>query len=320
MTNAHSEMLDNHTIETDFRVSMGNLCRLYGWEDFQFPDLAYPVNLSVAMQYASRRLGATDGNIELKFIRDDGRPARLSTTRTFCTESCLFYIPIEPMCQMVTNDERKKTGNLLLSIFTYLYRIVEIPHFCDEYSYLGNIYAMIEDWWVNDDGYSDDKRETEFVVAHFGKLNDFGANSLLMIQDRTNLELFEKRRKDFRAKTKAEKELKRLAWKFLQLYRQHPDRGIFDNIQAPKDIDEYDSYVRLEQLVHFYWNHNEPIHDELMDCVNAELNECGAMEISVSTQYFDEPQSNVSHCLDFEKMLFDLLHELCDTIKDLSHE
>jgi len=272
------------------------------------------------MQYASRRLGATDGNIELKFIRDDDRPARLSITKTFCTESCLFYIPIEPMYQMVTNDDKKETGNLLLSIFTYLYRIVEIPHFCDEYSYLGNIYAMIEDWSVNDEGYSEDKRETEFVVAHFGNLNDFGANSLLMLQDRTNLELFEKRHKDFKAKTKAEKELKRLTEKFLQLYREYPERGIFDNIQAPKDIDEYDSYVRLEQLVHFYWNHNEPIHDELMDCVNAELNECGAMEISVSTQYFDEPQSNVSNNLDFEETLFNLLHELCDNIKDLSYE
>lgn len=320
LASEHPQITDSKAIETEFKVSMANLCRLYGWDDFQFPNLAYPVNLSVAMQYAFRRLGSTDGNVELKFTQKDGEPASLSTHKTFCAESCLFYIPIETMYQMVLDENRNEKGNLLLSIFTYLYRIVEIPHFCDDYSYLGSIYAMIEDWWVNDEGYSEDKEETEFIIAHFGKLDDCGVNSLLMLQDKGNLELFGKRHKDFRATTKAERELKRLAGKFLRLYRQYPNRSIFDNIQAPKDIDEYDSYVRFEQLVHFYWSNNEPIHDELMDCINAELNECGAMEVAVSVQNFDEPQQDISCNLVFEETLFDLLHQLIDNIKDLGHE
>ena len=71
------------------------------------------------------------------------------------TGAMLYYIPVIPLYQMLRNKRRNKTGLLLLSVCTYLYRIADIPYYRQEGSYLYWIYEMLTEWLEQDEEVDD---------------------------------------------------------------------------------------------------------------------------------------------------------------------
>lgn len=86
------------------------------------------------------------------------------------TGATLYYIPVIPLYQMLRNKNRKKTGLLLLSVCTYLYRIADIPYYRQEDSYLYWIYEMLTEWLEQDEEVDDN----HISKKSFKKLRSLG--------------------------------------------------------------------------------------------------------------------------------------------------
>ncbi|MBB2145730.1 hypothetical protein GM921_09550 [Pedobacter sp. LMG 31464] len=318
LSDFHDELFYQKEIEKGFYCSAKNLCKLYGWEEFPLSPMPYPFNLAVGMDILRERLKIADGDLDIRLLQDSNFPARIATVKTCPSGSVLFYLPVAPMLRLIEKKESQIVGELLLSVYAYLFQVVGIEHFAGEESYLGYTYAMLEDWWDNDEDY-----QQEDKVAHdvfFSELWERGKVSLMMMAQRENFELFAHRMECFSANTTAEWEFEETAREIFALYQQYPARGIGGNIFPPFGNDGDEATIRVEQYMHFFWDFNEMVHDQFMDCINAELNECCLIDEPTTLQYFDVPQSKDTHDHDFETRLFALLHELSDNIIDLSHE
>ena len=312
------ELSDSVQIENGFYTSAEHLSSLYGWERVAPSGLPFPFNLARDMEQLKMRLKIVDENLDLRLLQDENHPARLATVKTCNSGSVLFYLPVKPMLDLLENDQTQVLGELVLSVFSYLYRVVGVNHFAHDFSYLANQYAMIEEWYTYDEGYSEDEEERAKHLAFFEQVNERGKVSLMLMADRANVDSFAGRMETFVAHTPQAWEFEKTVRAFLKLYADYPERAIGDTVMRPMSIDEDEHLIFLDQYLHFYWDSGQLIQQQLMDCINAELNECGAIEEPTTFQYFDTPQSSVTHDHDFETRLFALLHELTDNLIDLS--
>ena len=320
VSDAYQELDNQREIEKGFFLSAKHLCSLYGFGEMPTSTMPYPQNLAKGVDWLTAKLKATDSGLDLRLLQDERFPARLASLKTFSTGSTLFYLPIEPMLRMVKNTKTKGVGELLLSVYAYLFQIVRIAHFSQDYAYLGSIYGMLEDWWVNDEGYAEDEQERLAHVDFFSALWERGKISLMLMGGDEPLADFGHRVKSFVPSTKAQGNFHKTAEAFFELYTDYPKRSVGDNIFEPFGGDSEDYTIRTEQYLHFFWDFGQLVHDQFMECINAELNECSLMDEPVTLQYFDTPQKAVSHDQDFETRLFALLHELTDNVIDLNDE
>lgn len=298
-----------------FYASAANLCTLYGMAQPPKTGLPFPFNLAKELEALRQSLKARGHSVDLRLL-ETGDKTCLATVQTFSTRSTLFYIPVLPMLDLIADSERRSVGELMQSVFAYLLQVVGIPHFADDYCYMGGIYEMLSDWW-SEDGYAEDETERLEHEAFFEQLWKGGEVSLHLIAERAALDGFEQRVREFKAEGEAERDFLKTAAAFLGLYRDYPERSIKDTIGEPFGAEEHDHIIRWEQYLHFFWDFGQQVQDQFMDCINAELNECSLMEEPRHIQFFDEPQKEVTGGFDFEQRLFGLLHELCDNINDL---
>ena len=311
-----SDLTATCRLEQGFYASAKNLCSLYGWEMPAKSGLPFPFGMARDLEVLGEKMSDLEKPPYLRFLLDDAGNATLATLRTFCTNTTLFYIPVMPMLKLLEDGERREVGELLQSVMAYLLQVVGIPHFSMDCSYLGGIYEMLSDWWSEEE-YAESEGERLEHQAFFERLWQQGAVSLHLLADRKALEDFGKRVQDFKTESDAERDLLKTAVVFFDLYQAHPKRSIVSSIQEPLGVANYEGIIRWEQYLHFFWDFNQLVNDQFMDCINAELNECSLMEEPMHIQYFDSPQERETEDFGFEERLFSLLHDLIDHINIL---
>ncbi|RZK43316.1 MAG: hypothetical protein EOO90_03390 [Pedobacter sp.] len=309
---------ESEKIELGFYNSARHLCDLYGWEHLVPNCKPFPFNLACDIKTLRQRLKMSDENLDLRILQDEMHPARLATIKTCNSGSVLFYLPVKPMLDLLEKSETQVVGELILSVYAYLFQIVGVNHFASDFSYLADQYAMIAEWYMYDEGYSENEEERAEHLAFFEEVNERGKVSLMLMEEKCHLEKFPMRMKTFIANTPEQWEFEKTARAFLKLYEDYPNWAIGDRIIRPFGTDEDEHSIILEQYLHFYWDWTQLVQQQFMDCINAELNECGAMDEPTTFQYFDTPQPINTHDHDFETRLFALLHELIDNLIDLS--
>lgn len=318
MGNEHKELTFDREIEQHFYASFDNLCTCYGMKLDRRMNLPYPMNLAKCLGELSRQLKEFDRDLDLRLLQDDVSPARLSTSRRFSTGSTLFYIPIAPLFKMLENHDTKSTGELLLSMFSYLFRFVGVPHYAQDYSYLGGIYEMVFEWCKGEeDDPERDEKWIRLIDDHSEMIWERGAVCLMMLREQTHVLEFRNRVESYQPKFRVEIEFMETARGFLKLFEDFPRRNLHDRLDVPK-VDDYEDFIRLEQYLHFFWDFGEPVHEEFMEIINGQLNECCEIEEPITHQYFDTPQQSGVHDHEFEKRLCELLHELIDNLIELN--
>jgi hypothetical protein len=296
---------------------MQNLCSFYGFEKHRSMDVPYPLNIIQDYNRLKKQLESREAGLELLFVEEDGQRC-LATAKTFDTGRTLFYFPVAPLYDLLKFGGQKAFANLLLSVMAYLHQVTGIPHFREDYIYLGSIYEMTKEW-VTDGEYCDDKQEQQFMVDHFEMMYERGDYTLGRMAAKTEADSLEKQAKRFKANTETETELLDCAKKLVGLHRDYPDKSVMENMRPPTETDYDDGYIRAEQYLCFYWSGVDCLQDQLFDTVNAELNEYGAIEEPVSIQYFNTVQEKPLHNMDYERRLFEILHGLSDVLYDLEH-
>lgn len=313
-------------IEQDFYSSAENLCKLYGIGFNGFASLEFPLNILRTFEYLQAEVNMIDTDTELRLVTDGGkgRAAFLASLQTYDTKHTLYYLPVEPLHNMIQSGRNKRTAKLLLSVLSYFYQVAEVPYFGRNDCYISYVYDMIFDWTL-DSAYDEDEEYTEDITNEIYHIGGAGTCFLRQLADRQNLDLLLWRIAGFKPRNKEEKALLNLAKRVEVLMLNYPDRSIMDSIyggmftKSVEDLEDRRS-ISADQYISFIWSNNDSFFDQLMDSVNAELNEFGAIDEPVSLQFFDVSQSAVYHDLTFEAEFFDLLNELSDTLNDFNHE
>lgn len=303
---------ESETTERDFYSSLSQLAAHYGIEPMQTQQHGYPYNIGLALWDVQEKLKMTDSNWDSLQLLQDGKKTFFISEERYRTGSTLYYIPILPIFEMLHDPKRKRTAHLLVSVFSYLYHIADIPYYRQENSYLYWQYEMLSDWVEQDD----QTDETESYKTELQQAEWIGERIGQKIFNRINLTVFEQRLKAFKPIDDFDKECWQCACNALALYADYPQASIFRN--APKageaPCNENEDYeqetLSMDKYISFMASGKGCLYESLSESVNNDFNEYGSMvEPTILKRIDGSPITGDN--LDFENRLFTLLDNIC---------
>lgn len=298
-------------MEREFYTSLSSLSVHYGIEILETRQFAYPYNIALSLWDAERRLKqSTPCFDEIQWIKEN-KKSFLITNERCKIGSSLYYIPLYPIFLILKDKKRKQTAQLLLSVCSYLYHIVNIPYYRQEDSYLFWQYVMMKDWIEQDDEDEDTKRDKAEL-----SLSDWVGDKIEQkIYNLKTLSKFGERLNRFIATDDFDTDCQKIAKQFFHLYQQYPEENIFRNTKITNyESDDYYEHesISMEKYISFWADNEGWLAEHIEQSVNNEFGEYGDIDEPEITKRFDD-KKKVDHehgTLSFETALFKLLDEL----------
>jgi len=215
---------------------------------------------------------------------------------------------------MLRDPKRKHTAQLLLSVCTYLYHVVDIPYYRQENSFLYWQYEMLKEWVVSDE-YTD---EMSSYLSELEQAEWIGDRMEQKIFHRANLTFFKERLTRFKSTDALDLDCLTLAQEAFELYQQYPNENVFRNARPNGEAEEDDMeyVVTMDKYVSFCADGKGWLNENLEQCVNTDLQEYGQMEEPVILKCFDGSDITGNN-LDFENRLFTLMEELAYLLSNI---
>lgn len=298
-------------MERDFYKSLSQLAEHYKIEPMQTNQFEYPYNMALALYDIEEKLKQRVLNWgEIRLVQE-GRKTYFINEEEYDTGATLYYVPIEPLYLMLHDHKRKRNAQLLMSVCSYLYHIVDIPYFRQEDSYLYWMYEMHKDWV----GQDDETEETEVYNREFRKVEWIGDLMERKLLNRTNLQVFGQRLNTFKSRDTFDQNCCQVAQKTFDLYTEYPQASIFRNAPFPQENPYDDEYgaIEMEKYISFIADTEGWLYDSIANSINSELNEYGEMQEPNICKCFDGREITGGN-FDFEHRLFALLHDICDLL------
>ena len=294
--------------ERDFYKSLSKLAEHHSIEPMQTQDFEFPYNIVLSMWDMETKVKRTNINWEGFKLIQDSKKTYFTSEERYNTGTTLYYIPVVPLFQILKDQKRKKTAQLLLSVCSYLYHIAQIPYYRQEESYLYWLYEMMNDWVEQDE----ETAETETNKRELRNAEYIGDKVEQKLFNLINLKVFEKRLNRFKSVDTFDSECWKIARNAFALYTEYPSENIFRNATLPEK-DPYDNdeneIIGMEKYISFIADTKGWLYESLSDTINNEFNEYGAMEEPTISKQFDGSEIPTAN-LDFENRLFDLLNDL----------
>lgn len=298
---------DISKMESDFYASLDNLAEHYHIVPMLTRHFEYPYNMALALWDLEEKLKKSVGNFsELRLLQDNHKTYLLSEEK-YSTGTTLYYIPIQPIYQMLKDPKYKKNAQLLLSVCSYLYHIADVPYYRQQGSYLYWLYEMHREWTEEEQ----DREENERYVREFDKAELIGVMGQKIFSP-MNLTFFEKRLNTFESRNVFDRECLDVAQKAFALYSDYPNESIFRNAPIPDgDEEETESEgIGMEKYISFISDTKGWLYEIIEESINNEFNEYGAMDEPTILKCFDGNKLS-ENSLDFESRLFALLDDMC---------
>ena len=299
-------------MENDFYKSLSQLAEHYKIELMQTNQFEYPYNMALAIWDIEKKLKQRVLNWEEIRLVQDSKKTYFISEEKYNTGTTLYYIPIEPLYQMLHDPKRKRNAQLLISVCSYLYHIADIPYFRQEESYLFWMYEMHKDWVEQDD----ETEETEVYKREFIKVELIGDSIEQKLFNRINLQVFEQRLNAFKSRDTFDHDCWQMACNAFALYTEYPHASIFRNAPINEDHeneDEENEIIGMEKYISFIAHTKGWLYESIADSINNEFNEYGAMQEPTICKRFDGSQIIITN-LDFENRLFALLNDICNLL------
>lgn len=305
--------------QRDFYMSLCRLAKHYSIEPMQTKVYGYPYNMALALWDIETQLKRNHTNWDsLRLVQDSNKIFFVSEER-YNTGTTLYYIPIVPLFLMLHDPKRKKTAQLLISVCSYLYHIVDIPYYRQENTYLYWMYEMMADWVEQDD----ETDETEGFKSELRQAEEIGDLIEQKLFNRINLQVFEKHLNNFISLDEFDRECWQVACNAFALFTEYPTAGIFRNApiceQDPDNDDCDNETIGMEKYISFIADTKGWLYESISDSINNEFNEYGVMEEPVIYKHFDGSAIRAGS-LDFENRLFPLLNDLCGLLYEYKTE
>jgi hypothetical protein len=311
ITQRHRQLQHQQKVEASFRQSVKTLCNLYGFPMPNMENDGYPANLANAFTVLESELAAATEPVKLMVVQADNGKVHLTTYQALELGWTLYYIPVQPLWELMRNKQRPDITRLLLSVFSYLLK-AGVPCYADGHSYLYDQYQMVEEWML-DAEYEQEYYKTQLEQA--AKAKAAGDILLTRLKLDCHLTQFPYRLRNLNSTDPSDTEIARIATGFYELWQTYPHRSVFDSVESrvtelEEEEDEYEYTGQLYQQVSFIWSEFDDFDKQMIDNVNVTLQECSRFIEPVTFQHFDRPQDKVTLNLHFEKTLFDLINDL----------
>lgn len=304
-------------IEQDFFTSVANFCSLYNIEIPLSTKYPFPLNIVMAYEELKHQLSSINPNLELIVLEENNRKGYLATVQTFNIGNTLYYIPIRPLSNLLQNADCQQEAELLLFVFAYLYHVVDIPWFMNCGSFLEDTYNCIESWLMDEPEPGEEEEILE-KLATFQQMNKEGIILERRLQEKKKLQGWQSNIKRFLPKDEFGISLKRIAQFAYELHKNYPNTSILHSVIPDLLFPEYEERLHIDHYLSFFWDDNDALYDSLIDYINVSLQEYGLTDEPVSLQRFSQPQSRITHCLDFETRLFTLIDDLCTVLNQIT--
>ena len=295
-------------MERNFYKSLSKLAEHYKIEPMQTDQFEYPYNMALAIWDMENKLNHSILNWQEIRLVQDGKKTYFVSEEKYNTGTTLYYIPIEPLYQMLHDPKRKRNAQLLVSVCSYLYHIADIPYYRQENSYLYWMYEMHKDWAEQDD----ETDETENCKQEFAKAELIGDCIEQRIFNPINLQVFEQRLNTFKSRDTFDHECRQIAQNAFALYTQYPQESIFRNSPINEDhqSDDYENEsIGMEKYISFISHTKGWLYESIAESINNEFNEYGSMDEPTVCKRFDGTDVK-NNSLDFENRLFALLDDM----------
>lgn len=299
---------ESRKIERDFYKSLSRLAEHYQIEPIPTQDFDYPYNIALSLSDIRQKLKDKVAHWHSLQLIQEGTKTYLISEEKYNTNSTLYYIPVIPLFLMLRDKAKKKSAQLLLSVCSYLYHILDIPYYRQEDSYLHWQYEMLTDWIAQDE----DIEDTNIHMDQIGQAEWVGDRMEQKLFNWKNLEVFKGRLHQYKSKNDFEKQCFELARKTLVLYEKYPNEKFFRNAKATEwEHEDYenDNIITIERYISFYAHHKGWLAYDLVEMVNNEFGEYGDIEEPTIAKPFNgKPLQDLT--LDFEDLLFKVLDDL----------
>jgi hypothetical protein len=296
-------------MQSDFYSSLDSLAKHYNIVPMPTSHFEYPYNMALAVWDLQEKLKKSVGNFsELRAIQDSHRTYLLSEEK-YSTGTTLYYIPIEPIYQMLREPKHRQNAHLLLSVCSYLYHIAEVLYYRQQGSYLYWLYEMHREWTEQEQ----DREENERYVREFDKAENIGDCIEKKIFNRINLEVFEERLNAFKSRDAFDKQCLDIGKKAFAIYTDYPNESIFRNApmnDRDEDEETEDESIGMEKYISFIFDTKGWLYESIEESINNEFNEYGTMDEPTILKCFDGSELT-ENSLDFESRLFNLLDDMC---------
>ncbi|RUT70210.1 hypothetical protein D0817_10325 [Flavobacterium cupreum] len=299
--------------ESDFYQSLSKLAEHYKIEPMQTCQFQYPYNIALAMWDMEEKLTQSVLNWqEIRLVQDSKKTYFISEEK-YSTGTTLYYIPIEPLYQMLHDPKRKRNAQLLISVCSYLYHIADIPYFRQENSYLYWMYEMHKEWVEQDD----ETDENEAYKLEFEKAKFIGDCIEQKIFNPMSLQVFGQRLDTFKRSDAFDHECWQIACNAFVLYTEYPKASIYRNApmreQDPDNDDDDNETIGMEKYISFISHTKGWLYENLAESINNEFNEYAEMQEPTICKSFDK-KGITENSLDFENRLFALLDDMCSLL------
>ena len=304
--------------ESDFYASLDSLAEHYHIVPMPTRHFEYPYNMALAVWDLEEKLKKSVGNFsELRLLQDNHKTYLLSEEK-YSTGTTLYYIPIEPIYQMLKAPKYKKNAQLLLSVCSYLYHIADVPYYRQQGSYLYWLYEMHREWTEEEQ----DREENERYIREFDKAEFIGDCMGQKFFSPMNLNFFEKRLNGFKSRDAFDKQCLDIGKKAFAIYTDYPNESIFRNApmnNRDEDEETENESIGMEKYISFISDTKGWLYESIEESINNEFNEYGTMDEPTILKCFDGSELT-ENSLDFESLLFALLDDMCALLYNYKYQ
>jgi hypothetical protein len=302
-------------MEKDFYVSLQYVKKLYGIKSSRTSHTCFPINLVYDFRLLQQALADKHPELSLLLTRQANGSVCLATAKQYSINSTLFYIPIKPLYEYVLNQKGVEHYELLVSVLAFVRQKIKMPHYGENSSYIGNWYHTIEEWF--NDGFEEEVPETiQKVLEEFSVIYEAGYQTLQLLNDPAALAYLGQRVHQFTGTDAAGLHLKEIGNCCLELLSSYPKRCWVDEIPIGLFDPNEEDRIYPDQYCSFVWSNEEStLYQELMDNVNVQFQECGAIDEPVAYQLFDRCYKVEQFDFSFVEKHIHIMEQLCDHLQ-----
>jgi hypothetical protein len=278
---------------------------------------SFPQNIYHTLQDVKSQLENKNEKLDCIILKDEKHTATLVTVKRYDTGMNLYYIPVRPLWYWVQSSQGQRLAELILAVFAYLEQVVKIPFYTEPGSYVGSQYEIIEQW-VNEEQEDEPYREKQLDELY--TMQNAGLKLYAQINNPNRLQQFESTVLNFQATESWEQDWELVAVDFLHLYKQYPERSVFDHIHPDLLYPENEDHIYADQYISFYWSGEDCFTDTFFEMIGGHFQEIAYMDEPMRVTLFDTLPEKASPDFDFETRLFDLIGRLCKLLNDYDYE
>lgn len=298
---------DKSKMEREFYTSLSNICEKFEIKLPDFRDLPFPYNISEslsALRFVLKRNNKDWKEVRLIF---DNNSTYFAKKERYDTGMTLYYIPVIPLYTLLHKKETFSVGKLMLSVYGYLYQILQLPYYRNDGCYLNGTYEMLENW-IAEDGADEETIDENLEVKEIG---DFMKQKL---SDPKILNSFGRLINNFKPKNDFDTKCFKIAKEFYALYKTFPHERMerkYYPLHLREESDYRERTVMMDDYISFCASIKGNLFESLIESVNAELQEYDEIDEPTIFVPYDGRLIEGNN-FDFEISVFERLNKLIE--------